>query len=307
MRPIRHTRYSIKHPVHTLRLEPDLNVVVLVALLLCWFVFQGGLLASTGPRLAEPEDGSEEALELADLIVHGLETFQPKPLLQSLARQMLALDPDSALGYYLMSEVQNTPGQAEGFLRQAYVLSLSADPDLDSRFFKAQYLKSPQPEIAIRTLESLLSEQPALRPAWMTLGRLFLDQGNVDQAEASLRRALSLDDGTARVHALLAECAFLRGDFQGSRERYEKALLLKNPQAASHNLYKGIALTHLSQNRTEDAIAALERSLTGLDQETRQPGSDLIFGISRQPSTPRRTLFDRDRLRNLLRTIRIRR
>jgi DNA-binding winged helix-turn-helix (wHTH) protein/Tfp pilus assembly protein PilF len=120
-------------------------------------------------------------------------------------------------------------------------------------------------ERAIELLHAALEEAPEFAPAHAALGDAWLYRYDLPRAEAlahaeeSARRALELDPGLARAHALLsAPLLFLRLDWEAAEEHVERALEL-DPENVEALFMK--AVLRSARGRHDEGIAAARRAL----------------------------------------------
>lgn len=110
-------------------------------------------------------------------------------------------------------------------------------------------------------LEDLLADHPDHVNAIELLGSLELAEGDLDEAERLLRRALELDPLAERSHDELGELLRRTGRAAEALEHYELALQTAPAMAEAH-FGRSVAL--LALGRAAEARAALERSREAL-------------------------------------------
>jgi TolB-like protein/class 3 adenylate cyclase len=98
---------------------------------------------------------------------------------------------------------------------------------------------------------------PADAEAYMLLGITHLDQGNLDQAEAEFKRALSANPGSADLLAIYARWASPLGDPAAGVEAAERSLRL-NPNTLVA-AFGNFASAYFMMGRYEDALRMLGR------------------------------------------------
>ncbi len=106
--------------------------------------------------------------------------------------------------------------------------------DISDNLTEARKLyESGQYPRAVSVLEQVLSDAPSSTDAWMLMGLVRFDNGNVAAARAAAEKVLSLDAKNARVHILLASIAFDANDREAGKVELQKYLDLdpNGPQA----------------------------------------------------------------------------
>jgi rhomboid protease GluP len=103
-------------------------------------------------------------------------------------------------------------------------------------------------------LERFLVKHPVHVDALASLGYVSIEQGRLDEAEAPLKRALSLDPDDVPVLYDYARLAFKRRDYQEAAVRLQK-VVAKNP--AQTQAHYQLFLTYSRLKQTEKAQAEL--------------------------------------------------
>ncbi|WP_448572759.1 tetratricopeptide repeat protein [Trichothermofontia sp.] len=83
------------------------------------------------------------------------------------------------------------------------------------------YLENKQWDAAIACFRNVIALQPNLPTAHYTLGWLYKQQLNLEQAEQHLRRAIAIAPDFAEAHFTLGTTLLLRGDWLAGWEEYE--------------------------------------------------------------------------------------
>jgi tetratricopeptide (TPR) repeat protein len=180
--------------------------------------------------------------------------------MQQLAREVVASDPDFALGAYYLSAVTRPP-ESQRHLDTAVELAGKASSG-ERRFIEAMVLaRGPSPEDAIEALETLGREYPAERPIQMILGQIYNNLSHPEKARAAFERAMKIDASTPRAPAFLGNLYVLKGDYARARELFESAETMLPSGAMPYAVRFGHAYTHLYQGRPEAAIASLQAYL----------------------------------------------
>ena len=112
---------------------------------------------------------------------------------------------------------------------------------------------------AIRILEQVRREVPALALTHLNLCKLYWAQGQAEQAELAGQRALQLSPRQCvDAHAILGQIALMRGELEAAGQHATSGLRLRpnNPQ-----LLNLVGMIQLLSGRLVEARAALERAL----------------------------------------------
>ena len=179
--------------------------------------------------------------------------------LESVARQLIRVWPDYALGWKALGTVlalQKRFEEATPALQKA-LMGLASDPEIHNTLGVAlQALgRSSEAEASIRRALEL---KPTYYEAHINLGRILCALGRTAEAESSLRRALELKPDDCEAHNSLG--AFLQEQGRASEAEacYRRALELKPDSHFAHfNL--GIALQDLG--RLPEAEASFRRAI----------------------------------------------
>ena len=84
---------------------------------------------------------------------------------------------------------------------------------------------------ALQEFSGVLAEYPDDIPALMNKGLTLSLMGRLDEAQATLEKALTIQPGNGLLHAYLAEIFEKKGDAVKSREQYEQVLRLVAPDS----------------------------------------------------------------------------
>lgn len=105
------------------------------------------------------------------------------------------------------------------------IMSARAVPWARLGFARSQY-QSGGVQLARRTLESLLNDEPRYADAYDVMGKVLLDQGEHTQALNSLRRASNLTPGCVARTLKFGLLAFYHGDPKEAAEALQRAAVL---------------------------------------------------------------------------------
>lgn len=108
--------------------------------------------------------------------------------------------------------------------------------------------------------------------------RALLVWRRASRAFEHLDKAMALAPGNAEAQLALADAKRMQGDFAGAIDAYQRLI----GSAPSADAYVGLALAHAVQNRSAEAVAALEKALS-LDGDD----PDVLFELGRRISGAR--------------------
>jgi tetratricopeptide (TPR) repeat protein len=103
--------------------------------------------------------------------------------------------------------------------------------------------------------------------------RALLVWRRASRAFEHLDKAIALDPNNAEARLALADAKRMQGDFAGAIDAYQKLIA----SAPSADAYLGLALVHTVQNRSAEAVAALEKA-HALDADD----PDVLFELGRR-------------------------
>lgn len=106
--------------------------------------------------------------------------------------------------------------------------------------------------------EAILAQAPDHAPSLHGLGNIRLRNGQVDDAEDLVRRAIEADALGIGYHNSLGNVLVARGRFSEARAAYESELKLRPDFAIAHNQLGTLALT---QRRPEDAVRHFQNAI----------------------------------------------
>ena len=150
-------------------------------------------------------------------------------------------------------------------------------------------------ERAARIAESLLERRPDDFNTLANLASCYRELGRLDEADATVSRALRLKPDAVDLHRSRAEIAFLGGDYAAA-DRALDAALEHDPADAGAFELRG-RIRHL-QGRHEEALAAAKRAIV-LDPDASTPRLLLVAilraaGRHREALAALYELLDRD-------------
>jgi len=120
--------------------------------------------------------------------------------------------------------------------------------------------KGGRQDAAIQKYQAIIKLDPRNPASYSNLGRLYYEQGQIEEAIPPLKHAIELDPKLEPPHALLGFSYYQMGDFEHARREFETALQL-NPRDGNAKLFLARSLVEL-----DDVKGAL-RLLEQLEQE----------------------------------------
>jgi tetratricopeptide (TPR) repeat protein len=223
----------------------------------------GAVLAAAGARAADAPlrsfiltTKSEPAKQQLRQLQNRLESFQGGAPAAEVARGIVALDPDFALGTYFLSVT--TPGpEGRKHLQHAVELAKNAS-DGERRYIEAMALaRGKTPADAVEPLKKLAADYPGERVVLMSLGQTLAGLGRTDEARAAYEQAIKVSGDTPRAYALLGNASLLAGNYTKARELYAEARAHTPKGTAAGAVAYGTAYTYLYESKPDDALKVL--------------------------------------------------
>jgi tetratricopeptide (TPR) repeat protein len=188
-----------------------------------------------------------------------VESFLPGPATIALAQQIVAADPEFAIGEYYLSAVAPPPGN-QAHLDKAVALAKKAS-DGERRFIDAMVVvranQGADFKNGIPALDKLAADYPGERLVHVILGQLYQAANEPEKARAEFRRADEIGPPSPRVRAFLANDDLLDGEYARARRTFldvEKSL----PKgAAPFAVRYGLAFSYLYEGQVDAALDAL--------------------------------------------------
>jgi tetratricopeptide (TPR) repeat protein len=216
--------------------------------------------AAEAARTIALTTASPEARAAAVEVVRRIENMQFGPDLQAAARKAVEADPQFAFGHYLVG-VTGPGAQSKPHFDKATELARGASAG-ERRYIEAALLNRAQKAAeALVIFEALAREYPDERMVQMMLGQINLAQGKAAAARAAFLRAMALDAGTARVHALMANLEGLAGNYAAARELYRAALARRASGTVPGQVFFGLTMTYLYEGEVDAALGAMQAFL----------------------------------------------
>jgi len=209
-------------------------------------------------RRFEWTTSSAEAKERLLELQQRIESFQFGPETITVARKIVAADPEFAMGVYYLSAV-TPPPENEKQLEKAVALSKKAS-DGERRFIDAMVVARANQGAdflkAIPALEQLAAEYPGERLVQVILGQIY--QGtDADKARTAFRRADEIGPPSPRVRAFLANENLVEGDYEGARRTFLEVERSLPKGSAPFAVRYGLAFSYLYQGQVDPALEAL--------------------------------------------------
>jgi tetratricopeptide (TPR) repeat protein len=223
-----------------------------------------GAAEAPPPKRFEWTTGSATAKQKLLEVQQRIESFQFGAETVEAARQIVAADPQFAMGEYYLSAVTPAP-ENQAHLDKAVLLSQKAS-DGERRFIEAMVQSRANQgqnfRDGIAPLEKLALDYPDERLVQVILGQLYQGANDAEKARAAFRRADAIGPKSARVRAFLANEDLLDGRYDEARRTFQEVAASLPKGAAPFAVRYGLAFADLYQGRPDDAIAALEKYVT---------------------------------------------
>ena len=191
------------------------------ALVVALFVFLVYVIDHQQTFLVGPRTLFEQFLQTED-----------RKLQEELIGQIVANEPDSALGHYAKAWLANEQNDFEQAVIE-YREALKLDPQFAEAYngLGVAYFNQDDEEAAIESFRKALQLSPNLIHARINLAMAYFEQGQIDEAIRENERALVINPDIAEVHFNLALGYQGRHEFARAIEEYQKALRI-NPHLA---------------------------------------------------------------------------
>ena len=222
-----------------------------------------GAVDAPPPKRFEWTTSSAAAKQKLLEVQQRIESFQFGAETVEAARQIVAADPQFAMGEYYLSAVAPPP-ENQAHLDKAVLLSQKAS-DGERRFIEAMVKSRANQGQSFRDgiapLEKLALDYPDERLVQVILGQIYQGANQPDKARAAFRRADEIGPKSLRVRAFLANEDLVAGDYEGARRTFldvEKSL----PKgAAPFAVRYGVAFSYLYEGQVDPALEALQTYL----------------------------------------------
>jgi len=205
-----------------------------------------------------------------------IESFRFGPDNVALAREIVAADPDFAMGHYYLY-ASSSPADGPPALDKALELAPRAS-DGERRFIETMALirnvqtpSDPAVSKTVAGLEALARDYPRERLVQVILGQVYQFTGEAEKARAAFHRCEEIGPSSPRARAFLANWELLQGHYAKARTTFEQIEASLPKGTAPFTIRYGIAFSHLYERHPDAALASLETYLdeykgAGLDQ-----------------------------------------
>ena len=198
---------------------------------------------------------------------------------QKLVAQAEALDPGMPYHTFNRGHLQLVfaqmlpPGQrevpaagAEAALAEAFV-DLPYDPQVANELALARVLQGRAAE-AIPVLEHSLKQDPGNRDTYRYLGEAYAAAGRLDEAQATLERALTMGAGSPELLAALGGLAKEQGDLGGAVNYYQQAVSAgQEAGGVDWRMVYNLGLLYADIGDRDQALATLSQAMQGAPTE----------------------------------------
>ncbi len=217
---------------------------------------------------------SGEAKKLLTELQARVEAFQTGPENLEIAKKIVELDPDFAMGQYYLSAVAPAP-DAEKEYRKALKLAKNAS-DGERRFIEGMYNARVNQGVdfkkSIQPLEDLAKDYPGERLIQVILGQLYAGDNQADKARIAFEKAQAIGPKSARIEVFLANDELLKGHYAKARTAYESVEKSLPGGTAPFLIRYGVTFSHLYEGNVDAALESLRAYLEeykagGLDKQ----------------------------------------
>ncbi|MDZ7268463.1 MAG: tetratricopeptide repeat protein [candidate division KSB1 bacterium] len=218
-----------------------------------------GLLLTTsyGQKKLPLSTQSSDAQKYYHEAVQGIESFQPSPKLQALARQSVQADSTFAMGQLLLASL--TPAKdRQPVLDKARQLAAKASRGERLYIEATSHALGNNREKAIVLFTKLHRDYPGERRICMVLGQLHQQLARYSEAVKYYDAALKIDDNSPRAYTLLGDCHLLQEQYARARECYQLAISKLAADASPFAPFSGLALTSLYERKPEQALETIQ-------------------------------------------------
>jgi len=203
--------------------------------------------AGTSAKRFEWTTASATARQKLLEVQQRIEDFQFGAETVEAARQIVAADPQFAMGEYYLSAVAPPP-ENQAHLDKAVLLSQKAS-DGERRFIEAMVKSRANQGQSFRDgiapLEALAADYPDERLVQVILGQLYQGANDAEKARSAFRRADAIGPKSARVRAFLANEDLLDGRYDEARRTFLDVAASLPKGAAPFAVRYGLAFADL--------------------------------------------------------------
>ena len=206
---------------------------------------------------------SAEAKKMIGEIQARVENFQLGGGTAEIAKKLVEVDPDFAMGVYYLSAVVPGPEGIE-HLEKAVKLAENAS-DGERRFIQAMHKARANNGAgfadALEPLQALAKDYPNERLVPMLIGQIQLALGNGEDARKAFERAQAIGPSSNRARSFLANDDLLRGDYADARKTFEAIEKELPSGVAPAPIRYGVAFSYLYEGNDTEAINSLQTFL----------------------------------------------
>lgn len=226
-----------------------------ISLCLCSALLTGCVTTTTGfVGKADPEKSVQSNIQLGIGYITNGEYDRAKMKLT----KALEIDPDSAEAYNALGLLYQVQGELV-LSEQNYKKAIKLDPALTQarNNYGAFLFEQKRYQAAIKQLEKA-SEDTMYRlrsGVFESIGRCYLQTGDLEKAESALIRAVSLNPRQARALLELSQIQYDRRNYVNANGYYERYIGVAKQDARS--LWLGIRLARIFERQDDEASYAL--------------------------------------------------
>jgi tetratricopeptide (TPR) repeat protein len=244
-----------------------------------FFVLLASQLALSAEKKFEWTTESAEAKSLLTDLQARIESFEAGPHLAQVARKIVALDPNFAMGQYYLSAV-TPPDEGPAHLEKAVALAKNASEG-ERRFIEAMAVVRANQGANFRdgipALEKIAADYPGERLVYMILGQVYQGTNESDKARASFEKALAIGPDSPRARSFIANDDLLKGKYAESRATFESIERSLPAESLPFVIRYGVAFSYLYEGNPAQAVEALEKYLADYRDSAASQGFPEVF------------------------------
>jgi protein O-GlcNAc transferase len=184
---------------------------------------------------------------------------------------------EAAVEYHLATIAD--PQNYEGYYAHASALApLAMQAKKDDQEDKFMEMSGA----VIKDLQKVIDLNPSKREhlvsAWQSMGEIQYQRGEIEQAQASYKKAVELDPENYDLMSTLADRFYNSQDYENAASYWAQSLAIQERlnliEASDVSTYTALAAAYMKLNRRDDAIQAYEKALA-----LKPDDPDILYGM----------------------------
>jgi tetratricopeptide (TPR) repeat protein len=191
--------------------------------------------------ICEQDPQNKEALYQLGMIFHQIDQDYKKAY--RFFRKVTDLDPNDFAAWRRIIDILNRIPDEEGVLEKAYHKIISLDPDIDDHYTELAILIAAQEgrgEEAEKYFKKAIEVNGDAEWAWANLGKLYVDQGRLDEGKAALETAVKIYPEYAWADYLIAMVHYDHWQAPEEAVKILQKAVKKAPASFFANYYMGL-------------------------------------------------------------------